>query len=372
MAAKNSNDISTPNVIRPQGAQDMTLNLLPTRGEKRLIPSPITVTQAAQIISRGFSKGQPVQVNYPITVSTLQDDFNLSAALEPLTDFVVIYIQNRGTDGQGNPDSKSNAVFRFLINPATISIAHSTLEGESFARSGWLFGVWGEDMVRISLSGKTPGQYFILGTTDEFAEYTQSYRNLEQLQDVFENNGYWFEGEEVNNSNAFSGGSTMNGSAANFTRRVIKMHQDVVLAVKEFLWFGMFETLEWSQDADNPFLADFTLSFIAWKEQFRPDSPYYNALPNNVQRGNAYSVFKNITNPTPLLVPSQQTGPDSGQTQTSPAAPPGNTTATSPAAQSEAVPLSTASTLAFDQSPVQPIFRALTTWFNDWQGVLGP
>jgi hypothetical protein len=358
MSTTNSNNASTPNVIRPQGGQAFTLNLLPTRGEKRLIPSPVTVSQATQIINQGFSKGQPVPINYPISVSTLQNDFNLSAALEPLTDFVAIYIQNRGVDNQGNPDPTSNAIFRFLINPSSINIAHSTLEGETFARAGWQFGVWGEDFVRISLSGKTPGQYFNLGTTDEFAEYSLSYRSLEQLQDVFENNGYWFEGESAGY------GST----PANFTRQIVKMHQDVILLVKEFIWSGMFETFEWSQDANNPYLADFTLSFIAWKEQFRSDSPYINAISNTTQRGNAYSACTALT--SPIQIPTQQTGANSGQPQTAVPAAPGNTTATSPAAQSEQVSLPTVNPLIMTNSPTQPIFNSITTYFNDWQGVL--
>ena len=361
MAANNSNDISTPNVIRPSGAQDMTLNLLPTRGEKLLIPSPITVSQATQIISRGFSKGQPTQVNYPISVSSLQGDFNLSAALKPLTDFVTITIQNRGVDNQGNPAPTTNAVFRFLINPSTISVAHSTLDSETFARSGWLFGVWGDDFVRISLSGKTPGQYFVLGTTDEFAEYSESYRSLEQIQDVFENNGYWFEGESASFGSA---------QPPSYTRRAIKMHQDVILAVKEFIWSGMFETFEWSQDANNPYLADFTLSFIAWKEQFRSDSPYYSAIPNPVQRGNSYTVYSALVPGSSVTdIPASQTT-TSGQTQTALPAPAGSTTATSPAAQSNAITLPTISPLARDYSNIPAVvLGSSTTYLNDFLGI---
>lgn len=366
MAAPNTNDISTAPVIRPQGSQDMTLNLLPTRGEKVLVPSPVTVTQESHILSRGFSKGQPTTFQYPLSVSQLQGDFDLTAALAPLTDFVVIYVQNRGTDNQGNPDQSSNAVFRFLINPATISISHTTLNSESFDRSGFQFGVWGEDMVRISLSGKTPGQYFSLGLTDEFAEYSESYRNLEQIQDVFENNGYWFEGEAANYGN----------TAANFTRRAIKMHQDVILAVKEFIWYGMFETFEWSQDANNPYLATWNLSFIAWKEQFRADSPYYNALANNVQRGNAYSVYAKIApTPAPIQVPLPLTNP-SGDPQLTPPQPSGSTTATSPAASSQAVPPSTVSTQTLDYSNSPHAIMGAGTaampgpYFNDFTGVL--
>ena len=250
-------------------------------------------------------------------------------------------------------------VFRFLINPSNISIGHTTLSSESFDRKGWQFGVWGEDMVRISLQGKTPGQFFSLGLTDEFAEYTESYRNLEQIQDVFENNGYWFEGESVNYGE----------QTASFNRRIIKMHQDVILVVKEFIYYGMFETFDYSQDANNPYLADWSLSFIAWKEQFRSDSPYYNALPNNVQRGNAYTVYSQLNVPSSALSVGSQTL-SSGQPQTQAPQPSGSTTATSPAAQSQAITLTTANPQALDYSPTQPIFKADTTYQDDWLGIL--
>jgi hypothetical protein len=380
MAATNNSSNATPPIIRPQGGQGVTLSLLPTRGEKQLVPSPITVTQGTQLLTQGFSKGQPVKYNIPISLQTLQDDFGLSAALAPLTDFVVIYIQNRGADSQGNPlptPNTTNATFRFLINPATVSVSHSTLQSESFDRSGWQFGVWGEDMVRISMSGKTPGQYFVLGLTDEFAEYSQSYRNLEQIQDVFENNGYFFEGESVNYGSALSSNSSTTTSLpAAFTRRVIKMHQDVILAVKEFIWYGMFEDFSYSQDANNPYLADWSLTFIAWKEQFRSDSPYYNAIPNGVQRGNAYKVYSQLVLPTPASQPVHQQGPTSGQSQTALAAPAGSTTATSPAQQAQAVTPSNSDPVVSDYSNSPTVVMGSGTpsspgaWANDFLGIL--
>lgn len=364
------NNLTTPSVIRPAGNQDLTLNLLPTRGEKQLIPSPVSAQNASQIISTGFSQGQPTSISTQLSVTQLQDAFDTTLALEPLTDFVTITVQNRGVDSQGNAAPGMNAVYRFLINPSNISISHSTLDSESFARSGWQLGVWGDDFVRISLSGKTPGEYFALGTTDQFAEYTESFRSLIQLEDVFENNGYWFEGEQVNEG-VLAAGSSTSSVPSNFTRRTIKMHQDVILAVKEFIWNGMFESLDWEQDANNPFLASFTLSFVAWTEAFRTDSPYLNALPNNVQRGNAYSVYQSLTNPTQTVTPNAANS-SSGQTQTALPAPAGVTTATSPAAQSEAVTLPTVIPTGMDYSPTPTVvLNALTTYKNDFLGILG-
>lgn len=41
MAASSNDSTFTPPIIRPQGGQGMSLSLLPTRGEKQLIPSPL-------------------------------------------------------------------------------------------------------------------------------------------------------------------------------------------------------------------------------------------------------------------------------------------------------------------------------------------
>lgn len=357
----NPNDVSQGSIIRPQGAQQPTFVSLPTRGEKRLIPSPVNAAGATAQIINGLSVGKSAPG--VLTVTDYIGAYNVSAAKEPLTDFVVIYIQNRGMDNQGNPDPVSNAVYRFLINPRTVNIQRTTLNGEAFARSGWKFGLWGEDMVRISLSGKTAGRYFALGLTDEFAEFTESFRNLEQLIDVFENNGYWFEGEQVDYGTL---------SAPNYARRQVKMHQDVILAVKEFLWFGMFESLDVTENADMPFYADFTLTFIAWKERFRGDSPYYNAIANNTQRGNSYSAFENSQGKMITSAPFPQTGPNSGQTQTATAIPAGSTTATSPAAAAELASnqyTSGVNPMAQDFSPTQPLFNSDSTYFNDWNGI---
>jgi hypothetical protein len=154
-------------------------------------------------------------------------------------------------------------------------------------RGGWLFGVWGEDFTRITMSGQTAGQYFEMGLTDEFNYFTKSYRNLQQLMMVFENNGYWFEGEEA-------GEGPLN--SPDFTRRRIKMHQTVQLCVGNFIWSGMFDSLTVRQEATNPFSFNFDISFLAWKEEFRTGSPYTNPLDNHVERGHVYDAGKQQLN----------------------------------------------------------------------------
>jgi len=292
----NPNDISDVQTQAAGGNTSNSAKTLPIRGEKRILPVPINPSAMSDQFEQLYDQSgmdSPEDKGYANTGRTelvQYDDFYVHAALRPYVDYVTIRILNRGQSASGTPDSSTNATYRFLINPSEVQVSRSTLDAQAFARSGWQFGIWGEDSVQITLHGKTAGQYWAFGITDRYQQYSQSYRNLEQLQIVFENNGYWFEGEQANEGPL----------AANFARRRIKMHQDVELTVGNFVWYGMFEQLEISQNADAPFLADFNLTFIAWKERFRPTSPYNNQIKNDVQRGNAYSAYQKAIDPQVL------------------------------------------------------------------------
>jgi hypothetical protein len=285
----NANDISDVQTQGVGGSTTGSPQVLPIRGEKRILPIPVNpptlIPQFEQAYNHSSSNlGSPQDEGYYPTGRTQlieYQDFYVRAALKPFVDYVTIRILNRGQSATGTPDPTTNAIYRFLINPSQVQISRATLDAQSFARSGWQFGIWGEDAVHVTLTGKTAGQYWSFGITDRYQQYSQSYRNLEQLQVVFENNGYWFEGEQ-----AASG-----PLSADFARRRIKMHQDVELTVGNFVWSGMFESLEISQNADTPFLVDFTLAFTAWKERYRSSSPYPLQIANNTQRGNSYSAY---------------------------------------------------------------------------------
>jgi hypothetical protein len=241
---------------------------LPIRSERSVIsttaPTALTQTSGSAI---------------PVGAS----DFQIVAALKPFTDYIVLRILHRGVNANGTPTPTLPAYFRFLINPHTVQISHQTQDTQTMTRDGWKFGVWGEAFTQITLSGKTAGQYFTLGTTDMFREFTESYQNLLELQSVFDNNGYFFEGELTPSSSG--------QVAPTLGKRHIKMHQDVEIFCGEIIWSGLFDRLTVTQSADDPFLSDFNLSFTAWKERYRRDSPYWNMLPNNVQRGHTYNAY---------------------------------------------------------------------------------
>jgi len=281
-----NNNVDNLSDVRPDSGitGNVSPSQLPIRGEKRIIPAPVSPPDVNfEFEAQYLGTGQPLPTyanNTGRTELVQAEDFNVTAAMSPYIDYIIIRLYNRGLGGNGTPDGNP-AVYRFLINPSQVVVNRTTLDAQAFARSGWQVGVWGEDSFTISLTGKTAGQYFSFGTTDRYQPFTESYRNLEQLQVVFENNGYWFEGEQA----------AEGPLAANFTRRIIKMHADVELIVGNFMWQGMFESLTISQNAETPFLMDFQLSFIAWKERFRKNSPYTDTFHNDVKRGHDYGSW---------------------------------------------------------------------------------
>ena len=296
------NDLSDVRLTTPDYAE-VSPTQLPIRGEKRIIPSFVDIAATQDEIDSGIAAGG----QDPDTAPTIEfSDFMVSAALKPFVDYMLIRIPHRGlTNGQ--PDTTKSATFRFLINPATVQVNHSTLDAQSMTRAGWQFGVWGEDAVMITLNGQTAGQYFALGLTDAFQAFTKSWRNLEQLQMVYENNGYWYEGEEAGEGPL---------TAPDFTRRRIKMHQDVDLVCGNFIWSGMFDSLTISQDAEKPFLANFTISFIAWKERFRQSSPFLDSIHNEVQHGHVFGQYPPAPPTTPNAPPPFTPAPNSPFTPT--------------------------------------------------------
>lgn len=271
----NLDDVSDVSPVAPAQSRDLSINPLPIRGEKRLVPTPMDPQGTTDSLRQ-----QAAASGGSIATSIREADFNITAARKTFSDYVQVRIPKRGQDGA------SPVVFRFLVNPATVQVSKQTLDAQSMTRAGWQFGVWGDDVTEITMQGATAGQYFALGLTDLYEEFTLSYRNTIMLTSVFENNGYWFEGESAGEGPL----------AADFTRRRIKMHQDVELVVGNFIWYGMFTGFTLKQTADTPYLNTFSLTFAAWKERFRKSSPYRNSIESNVQRGHSPQAFQNYGN----------------------------------------------------------------------------
>lgn len=239
--------------------------ILPIRGEKRIIPMPSPYTKL-------LVGEQELQVQ--------GTDYNLVAAKRTLTDYIYIRLFGRNL-GADEDDPSDALVYRFLVNPKSIDVSYSTIDGMSMTRNGWQLGIFGEDIVSVTLSGQTAGQYFAEGLSSEYEELTASYRNLMDLVAVFENNGYFFEGEDENPS-AF---------ANDLQRRKIQGHHDVELVVGNFIWRGAFSHMTVIDSADTPYATNFNLTFMAWKERYRSESPWLNSIENGVYRGHAMEKF---------------------------------------------------------------------------------
>jgi hypothetical protein len=372
----NVNDISD---IRPASTPEVTPTQLPIRGEKRIINCPVDPND----LNSTFESIDKVRIPNRQTVSAdkvsgygtkggagrqqlvEQGDFYKALALEPFVDYVIVRIPNRGVTANGQPDATSPAIYRFLINPSQVQVNRNTLDAQAMSRAGWQIGVWGEDVVQVSLTGKTAGQYWSFGDTDTYMPFTESYRNLLQLQMVFENNGYWFEGEQLGEGPL----------AADFTRRRIKMHQDVQLIVGNFWWFGMFESLTISQSADEPWLMSFQMNFIAWKERFRSGSPYPDTIHNSTERGHSYSAWASAANASASsMTPTTASNPQTLGVPTQPTPPPApNAPPVSPAVTSAAADnlLPSADPCSLDSSPTLNIlYPLLPQYSNFWNGVM--
>jgi hypothetical protein len=233
---------------------------LPVRGEKKLVPVKLETQATAD--NTGSEETGPIYEA-------------ISYAKTTLTDYVTIRIPSRGSDYDGY------FTYRFLINPKTVQVSRQTMDAHSMTRSGWQFGVWGEDTIDLAVSGTTAGEYFQNGLTDRWEEFSLSYQNIMGLVNVFENNGYFFEGEQANTQ----------WNAPDFMRKRIKCQGDVEFSVGNFIWSGMFTSMTMTHTADTPYFNTFEFGFLAWKERFKTNSPWIDSIHNDVYRGHDASVM---------------------------------------------------------------------------------
>src|SRR5271157_4454943 len=112
------------------------LQQLPIRGEKRLIPSFVNIGTTSQSLSQPPTATPGVIGVPPNTISGIgapqgsltQDNFNITARLKPFVDYVQVRILNRGVTSSGAPDPNSAMTYRFLINPAQVSVGKHTID----------------------------------------------------------------------------------------------------------------------------------------------------------------------------------------------------------------------------------------------------
>src|SRR5271163_4196737 len=157
-----NNNVDNLSDVRPDSGitGNVSPSQLPIRGEKRIIPAPVSPPDVNfEFEAQYLGTGQPLPTyanNTGRTELVQAEDFNVTAAMSPYIDYIIIRLYNRGLGGNGTPDGNP-AVYRFLINPSQVVVNRTTLDAQAFARSGWQIGVWGEDSLTINLTGKTAG-----------------------------------------------------------------------------------------------------------------------------------------------------------------------------------------------------------------------
>jgi len=218
-------------------------------------------------------------------------------AIDQRYKYCSIVLQGRGARG-------GNLEYLFPINPASVTVNRQTLDATTMTRGGWQTGIWGESMITIGLSGKT-GTQVVLNPNDPFAysmgqgaddtwgdqtrieglnsvntdsgsEHSRSYRKLMELRKIFQNNGYFYEAED-----------SFGPLSSDGIRRRISHHGDVILTVGNFIWYGLFDSMDVSQSADSPFNADFDIQFTAWRETYRKSSGWGDSVASGVYRGHS-------------------------------------------------------------------------------------
>ena len=259
---------------------------LPVRGEKRIIP--VELDMGLTKTARAAAESAAIDANPDVQTQEEADKVTsdaagkvptyeaISFAKNTLTDYMTIRLPHRPSDVD------VCYTYRFLVNPKTIQISRQTADAHSMTRAGWQFGIWGEDTIDLHVQGMTAGNYFEAGLTDRWSEFSLSYRNLMELVNLFENNGYWFEGEETNQQ----------WKAPDYARKRIKTHGDVEIRVGNFIWSGMFVNMTVTNNAELPFLSTFDFNFLAWKERYLPASPWINMIENSVYRGHSMEATR--------------------------------------------------------------------------------
>ena len=212
------------------------------------------------------------------------DDWNQTQVRAPghyaagLTDYIHIGLKGRGVDG-------GVLKKRFLVNPDTISVNYDVRDSEAQARGGWMIGVWG-DLGQVTLSGWSAGRYFAGGLNDAYSDYTISYQNLQDLMLVYENNGVFYEGEDV-------GGGPVPLLAA---RKQVRSHADVILRFGNFIWEGYFTDMKVDDSAEHPYASKFIIGFQVLRESYAATSPWRGSVTldgaNEVRyRGHAWELY---------------------------------------------------------------------------------
>ena len=154
----------------------------------------------------------------------------------------------------------------FYVNPKNISFDFShhittnmTRGGKTVSGAqttdvgGWAVQHWGMTLPKITANCSTGGFFIpIDGYTNYNREYSEAYKNLVKIKEMFDNNGYEF--HKVQGVNRINKVGLVRLSYGGFISSKSHYNQDYV---------GRFDSFQITENADNPFTLSFTFNFTA-------------------------------------------------------------------------------------------------------------
>lgn len=127
------------------------------------------------------------------------------------------------------------------INPSDLTRTFQRRIQEQMAGNGHIIEHWGEDQDKLSANGKIGAAYTTkTGLTRYFRRNAASYQQLMHLYIMYRNNGYIFEVMDP---------------------RRISLVGRVQITYDTEVWIGHFDTFTMSENADNPFMMDYSFEF---------------------------------------------------------------------------------------------------------------
>ena len=122
-------------------------------------------------------------------------------------------------------------------------------------RGGWVEEDWGDELARVTGEGLTDGfQHDICGYTRVPASETKAYKAFLDLVDLYRNNGYVYG----------SRGEVVEGIYDTYDQPV----EHILFSYRESLYRGYFDSLTWTEDADQPHLFSWSFEFTIVKTVF--------------------------------------------------------------------------------------------------------
>lgn len=152
-----------------------------------------------------------------------------------------------------NNEDKAKLVL--FVNPKELVIAQSHKLSNVYTRRGWVNSVWGNQQIVLTVSGVSPGFYFVSegkgGITNFFRRRTPAFIHLMDIIGLYRNNGWYFL-NGITNKNIFRDGYS----------RVINVMDCIKIEYDGSTYIGAFSTFNLNDIAESPYKMDYGFEFV--------------------------------------------------------------------------------------------------------------